>query len=352
MGVLINSNKENLLYLTIFLIIPKIGIIKKNIIIFFFSFLSNILKIKILFKSSMNKKEINEIEEKIKCKIKKKLGSGTYGDVYQAINQNKNSFALKIESSHHERLNSEMKIYKQFNNIVGIPDIYWYGTINDKNILALEYLGPTLEKLYDYCDKKFSLKTVLMIACQLIDRIKDIHSKNIIHRDLKPDNFLIGFGVNKSLIYIIDFGLSKYYLNNSRHIRYSKERSLTGSLRYASIRNHKGIEQSRRDDLESIGYILIFFLKGNLPWQGLKENEKYNKNELIYLKKRNTSLEVLCKDIPEQFLTYMKYCRLLEFQAKPDYDYLKKLFLDLFISSNFDVDFKFDWNVKINDSIT
>lgn len=292
----------------------------------------------------MNDEILQEIQKKLNCDIKKKLGSGTYGEVYKVENKNKKAIALKIETSSN-RLKQEMELYKNFKNCEGIPQIYWYGEIMKKNILALEYLGPTLEDLFDFCDNRFSLKTVLMIAIQLIDRIKNIHEKNIIHRDLKPDNLLIGFGKNKNIIYIIDFGLSKFY-QKSKHIKYSKDRSLTGSLRYASVRNHKGIEQSRRDDLESIGYILIFFLKGKLPWQGL-QSTNYSKNDSIYIKKRNTSLEELCRDLPEEFFKYMKYCRLLQFQSKPDYDYLKKLFIDLFITKEYDNDFLFDWTVKL-----
>ena len=224
----------------------------------------------------------------------------------------------------------------------GVPEIYWYGSIENNNILALELLGKTLEKLFEECGNKFSLKTVIMIAIQFIERLELIHKTNIIHRDLKPDNFLIGNGNMNQIIHIIDFGLSKEYkLKN--HIEYGKSASFKGSLRYSSIRNHKGIEQSRRDDLESIGYILIYFIKGKLPWMGLKTNDLKKRGEEVYTIKRNTSLETLCEGLPKEFMSYMKYCRLLQFKSEPDYTYLRNLFYNIFIQNNFKYDYKFDW---------
>ena len=293
----------------------------------------------------MELKEIKPIvESKLKCKIIKKIGSGTFGSVYQVTNKKNQSFALKIEDSNNKTniLEDEMNLYKNFKNVKGVPEIYWFGTIQNKNILALELLDSTLDKLFEKCNFQFSLKTVLMIAVQLIERIQIIHAKGIIHRDLKPDNFLIGCDQMSKVIHIIDFGLSKEY-KTENHIEYGKSSSFAGSLRYSSIRNHKGIVQSRRDDLESIGYILIYFLKGKLPWQGLKEKDLKKRGIATYHIKRNTSLEDLCKDIPEEFFKYMKYCRLLEFKSEPDYDYLKKLFFSIFVKKNLKYDYIFDW---------
>ena len=284
-----------------------------------------------------------------KYEIVKKIGSGSFGNVYKAIDKSTNEFvAIKIEDNNKNkvlRLEYEMELYKELDNIVGVPNIKYYSTIDEHNILIMDFLGPSLDDLFEFCECKFSLKTVCMIALQILDRIESIHTHNIIHRDIKPDNFLIGTGKTKNKIYIIDFGLSKTIISNDKHIEYKKSKSFTGSFRYSSIRNHKGIEQSRRDDLESIGYMLIFFLKGKLPWQGLKGSTKSKRSKQIFKVKRNTSILDLCKNIPKEFFDYIKYVRLLQFKEKPNYKFLKNLFINIFSNNNFIYDNIFDWNI-------
>lgn len=280
--------------------------------------------------------------------IIKKIGNGSFGQVYKGISKNDNELvAIKIENnSSISRLELEMKLYNELSRDKGVPNIKWFGKISQNPILIMDYLGPNLDDLFDFCKRKFTLKTVLMIALQILNRIEFVHNNNIIHRDIKPDNFLIGTAKNKNIIYIIDFGLSKKFCQNKdNHIEYKKGRNFTGSFRYSSIRNHKGIEQSRRDDLESIGYMLIYFLKGNLPWQGLKGSTKSKRSKNIFNIKRNTSLEELCENIPEEFFLYMKYCRLLRFKENPNYNYLKNLFIDLSKKKNIILDDIYDWNL-------
>lgn len=132
----------------------------------------------------------------------------------------------------------------------------------------MDLLGPSLEDLFNYCKRKLTLKTVLLLADQMLQRIEAVHAKHFMHRDIKPDNFLMGNPTDKNLLYIIDFGLAKKYLisKTGEHIPYRDGKNLTGTARYASLNTHKGIEQGRRDDLESIGYVLLYFLKGELPW--------------------------------------------------------------------------------------
>ena len=211
----------------------------------------------------------------------------------------------------------------------------------------MDLLGPSLEDLFNRCGRRFSLKTVLMISDQVLLRIEYIHSKSFIHRDIKPDNFLIGRGRRANVIYVIDFGLAKRYRDPKTHVHimYRENKHLTGTPRYASINNHLGIEQSRRDDLESLGYVFMYFLRGALPWQGLRANTKKQKYQKIMEKKMATPIDLLCKGFPDEFRIYFEYCRALRFADKPDYSYLRRLFKDLALRNEINYDGEFDWVV-------
>ncbi|GAA0154704.1 non-receptor serine/threonine protein kinase [Lithospermum erythrorhizon] len=233
------------------------------------------------------------------------------------------------------------------NIAAGIPNVRWFGAEGDYNILVMDLLGPSLEDLFSFCSRKLSLKTVLMLADQMINRVEFVHSKSFLHRDIKPDNFLMGLGRRANQVYIIDFGLAKKYRDSSthQHIPYRENKNLTGTARYASMNTHLGIEQSRRDDLESLGYVLMYFLRGSLPWQGLKAGTKKQKYDKISEKKVSTSIEALCRGYPSEFASYFHYCRSLRFEDKPDYAYLKRIFRDLFIREGFQFDYVFDWTI-------
>jgi len=181
----------------------------------------------------------------------------------------------------------------------------------------------------------------------MIARVEYMHTRGFLHRDIKPDNFLMGLGRKASQVYVIDYGLAKKYrdLQTHKHIPYRENKNLTGTARYASVNTHLGVEQSRRDDLESLGYVLMYFLRGSLPWQGLKAGTKKQKYDKISEKKMLTSIEALCKSYPSEFITYFHYCRSLRFEDKPDYSYLKKIFRDLFIREGYQHDYVFDWTV-------
>ncbi|XP_053438277.1 casein kinase I-like [Nycticebus coucang] len=181
----------------------------------------------------------------------------------------------------------------------------------------------------------------------MISRIEHICSKNFIHRDDKPHTFLTGLEKKGNLVYIIDFGLAKKYQDarTHQHVPYQENKNLTGTARYASISTHLGIEQSRRDDLESLGYVLLYFNLGSLAWQGLKAATKRQKYQRISEKKMSTSFEVLCKGYPSQFSTYHHFRRSLQFHDKPDYSNLRQLFCNLFHPQGFSYDYVFDWNM-------
>uniref|UniRef100_K3X4G2 Casein kinase I n=1 Tax=Globisporangium ultimum (strain ATCC 200006 / CBS 805.95 / DAOM BR144) TaxID=431595 RepID=K3X4G2_GLOUD len=270
-----------------------------------------------------------------KFRLGRKIGSGSFGDIYLGTNMTSGEeVAIKLESvkSKHPQLLYESKIYKILNGGLGVPNLRWFGVEGEYNVMVIDLLGPSLEDLFNYCGRRFQLKTVLMIADQLLCRLEYCHSKNFIHRDVKPDNFLIGLGKRAQICHVIDFGLAKKYRDpkTHQHIPYRENKNLTGTARYASINTHVGIEQSRRDDLESLGYVFMYFIRGSLPWQGLKANTKKQKYEKIMEKKMNTPIEVLCKGYPAEFRAYFEYCRALRFDDKPDYAYLKRLFKELF----------------------
>ncbi|KAJ3682352.1 hypothetical protein LUZ60_014925 [Juncus effusus] len=285
-----------------------------------------------------------------KFKLGRKIGSGSFGELYLGVNvQTTEEVAIKLESvkSKHPQLQYESKVYMLLQGGTGIPHLKWFGVEGEYNIMVIDLLGPSLEDLFNYCNRKFSLKTVLMLADQLINRVEYMHSRGFIHRDIKPDNFLMGLGRKANQVYIIDYGLAKKYrdLQTHKHIPYRENKNLTGTARYASVNTHLGVEQSRRDDLESLGYVLMYFLRGSLPWQGLKAGTKKQKYDKISEKKMLTPVEVLCKSYPAEFISYFHYCRSLRFEDKPDYSYLKRLFRDLFIREGYQFDYVFDWTI-------
>lgn len=367
--------------------------------------------------------------------------------------------AIKLESikSKHPQLLYESKLYKILAGGVGIPNVRSFTVEGDYNVMVMDLLGPSLEDLFNFCNRKFSTKTILIVAEQLVrrlrlrqgraaprcrgqqqvgwgrvarvaerghdtgrasvptrlaaarrigsvvsrrinsvvssvvrgvapvptgpcaclarvrrrthapqltavcpgrspplsplaqlQRVEYIHYKSFIHRDIKPDNFLIGLGRKANQIYVIDFGLAKKYRDpkTHQHIPYRENKNLTGTARYASINTHLGIEQSRRDDLEALGYVLMYFLRGSLPWQGLKAATKKQKYDMISEKKMSTPVEILCKGYPNEFAVYLNYCRSLRFADKPDYSYLRKLFKDLFFREGYQYDHVFDWTIQ------
>ena len=276
--------------------------------------------------------------------VTKYINSGSFGHVFEAKNNKTGDIvALKIpikEKNGEKWLLEEAKVYKILNSKIkehddiGISKMKVIKHKND-NIIVMDLLGDSLETLL-VKRKRFKLKTIILLAIQMINVLKYIHNCGYIHRDIKPDNFVIG-KKNYNKLYCIDFGLAKSYIkkDDNQHIDFKDGNKFCGTARYASISAHIGHEQSRKDDLEAIGYILIYLYNGNLPWQGIKHKEKKEKYRLICEKKQKISEEELCKQLPKEFLVYLKYVRNLEFNEKPYYTALSRMFQKLYDSKKY-----------------
>lgn len=197
----------------------------------------------------------------------------------------------------------------------------------------MELLGPSLEKLFTFCRRKFSLKTVLLLGDQMVRRIEHLHQMCHIHRDLKPDNFVID-AKNGIDIYLIDFGLARRYCHTvddkTEHVKQMQLKSFTGTARYASINAQQQFTTSRKDDLESLAYILVYFLKGRLPWQQVPKvspnglTPKQRKEKILEIK-MSTKVSDICKGLPHEFQSFISYCRKLKFDEAPCYGFLRRL---------------------------
>ncbi|KAI8636819.1 kinase-like domain-containing protein [Parasitella parasitica] len=291
----------------------------------------------------------------IHFKVGKKIGQGSFGIIYQGTNLlNNEQVAIKFEprNSDAPQLRDEYRAYKIMAGSSGIPKAYYFGQESLHNILVIDLLGPSLEDLFDLCGRTFSVKTVAMLAIQMISRVESIHEKDMIYRDIKPDNFLIGRpgSTQENDIFVVDFGMAKLFRDKrtKQHIPYKERESLSGTARYMSINTHLGREQSRRDDLEALGHVFLYFLRGSLPWQGIRVRTNKQKYEKIGEKKQTIGIRSLCGGYPNQFVKYLQYCRKLSFDETPDYIWLKKLFADLIKELGVRDDGIYDWTL-LND---
>ena len=260
------------------------------------------------------------------------------------------------------RLKSEMQIYSEFNKrilnspYIGIPKVYDLFEKPSGNYLVLEMLGPNLEVLWEKCGKKFSLKTTLQIAIRMLDLIEYIHSFSYIHMDVKPQNFSIGKGKADKKLYLIDFGIAHPFITeNGEHLPWKEDyMGLRGTQVYVSTWIHHGVEASRRDDIISIGYCLIRFLKGTLPWEDYELPKNCRPGfaptqltlDLLAMKMKEKEEKTFVSSLPEEFCLYLDYAYELYFEQKPDYEYMRKLFIYLFKKNNFEEDNKFDWETS------
>lgn len=305
-----------------------------------------------------SKSLINERYTMDKC-----IGKGSFGEVYIGVDKvNKHLVALKVaDSTKKNILRHEYLIYQDLQNCNKsstkpplIPNIYWFGDHGDQSIMVMKYLGNSLEYLqHTYCSGKFGLKTALTVSLQVFDLLMRLHSCGYIHRDIKPDNFLIGIGPERSRIYLIDFGLAKRFKSESRvHIKLTENKKLTGTARYASINSHRRRELSRRDDLESLGYLMIYFIKGKLPWQGIPADTKEDKYEKIGDMKETYDLHRLCEGVPVEIYNFLAHVRSLDFKEKPNYHFLRSLLVNTFNRMGYNYDCHYDWEDAVNQEQT
>ena len=283
-----------------------------------------------------------------KYKAIKKLGEGSFGKVYKA-EYNNEYFALKFENKTKGQslLENEATIMTYLKG-PNIPLIKSFGYSGEYNILVMQLMDKSLEDIFNK-RKKFSVKTTCMLGYQMVNVLQYIHDRHIIHRDIKPDNFVMGANENNAHLYLLDFGLAKKYRSSRTLVQYPliKKKKLTGTARYASIHALEELEQSRRDDLESVGYVLMYFLRGGLPWQGLKIKSKEDRYKKILAKKKETSSEELCKGFPDEFREFVEYTRNLEYTEQPDYEMLRNKFVNLVTKKNGEnFDYIYDWTTE------
>ena len=329
--------------------------------------------------SNKTESQIQEYGDYI-CNNENPIGSGSFGQVLYGKHKNTSlEVAVKVISSDtsNDTIRKEINFSKQLQKIIGFPTIYYTCVYDKKNIIVESLLGPSLDKLFKYCGRKFPLKTVCLIGKEIVKRLEDMHERGILHRDLKPNNLTWG-NFNSSYnnisnynsinnicnnldiktIFLIDFGLSCSFLEgglNSKHYKIKENLSFVGTLRYASLNSHKGIRQSRRDDLESMIYILIYFLKGKLPWQDVKAKQKEERHKLITEIKSKVTIESLCENIPSEFAELLTYVKGLEFDEKPYYSKFYAFFHNLIDKLNKDLieerDYSYIWETLLVDNM-
>ena len=256
-----------------------------------------------------------------KYKLLEKIGEGSFGSIYKGENiRTKEYVAIKVEPIINDLklLKNESTIYQYLINNEGIPNVKWFGKDNINYYMVINLLGESLQSLKER-KHTFSLKLVLQIGIQIIFLLKMIHDKGIVHRDIKPDNFLFGLNNKNTKIYLIDFGFCKTFLNDNKHIEIKKTKNLIGSNNFASVNAHDFNELSRRDDLESLGYMLIYFYFGELMWKD------YSSNEIIKIMKNHIIND---ENIPKILIQYLKIIKCLEFKETPNYDLLINIFKD------------------------
>ena len=260
--------------------------------------------------------------------IDEEIGAGSFGKVYTALDKaNHTKVACKVEDKgERSRLAIEYSHYQSIRKrgVTMIPAIYTLLNTPRFNILVMELMKVSLSDIIEKHIGNIPISFIVKTSIDIMEIMKQVHTAGFIHRDIKPDNFMFN---KRDQLCIIDLGLAKRYIDkNGTHMPFRQDRELIGTARYASINMHQGFEPSRRDDMEAVGYMIMYMLRGSLPWQGLKKDKKTAHYNKIGDVKIYTSLDKLCNNYHGNFMKYIEYCRKLEFTAAPDYDYMISLF--------------------------
>eukprot|EP00928_Gymnodinium_smaydae_P088477 TRINITY_DN7255_c1_g1_i1.p1 TRINITY_DN7255_c1_g1~~TRINITY_DN7255_c1_g1_i1.p1 ORF type:complete len:325 (-),score=39.89 TRINITY_DN7255_c1_g1_i1:220-1194(-) len=283
------------------------------------------------------------------------IASSSRGHIYRGSHiETGEDVAVKLESvkASNMRLPHEAKMCKLLQGAAGVPIVHWYGVEGGYNALVMELQGPSLQDLFEYMGRRFSLKTVLMLADQMITRVENVHKQGLVHRNLKPGHFVIGLEEKAKELHLIDFGVADTYRDpvTQLHKPLQSDSYVAGTLRFSSINAHQGVMQSRRDDLESLTYVLMYFLCGGLPWQGIRTSSGAEAHKHVLKMKTSTSAEELCKQAPREFFDFCAYCRGLQFDEDPDYGYLKRSLRHSFFRQGYHCGTPFDWTRRARHS--
>jgi len=287
-----------------------------------------------------------------KFKVIKRVGKGSFGNIYLVVYNNK-LYAMKLEDINKEDYFVLEKELFLMSHLYGprIPYVKSFGNYGLYNVLIMEILGKSLEDIKSILpSKKMSIPCVCKLSYQMLQILEHIHKKSFIHRDIKPENFVMGLGSNSKFLFMIDFGFATTYRdpNTLAHAPFQKDVDIIGTPRFCSINTLKGFTQSRRDDIESLGYVIIYIAKGTLPWASIKSDNQEGLYNRILEVKSETTPEKLCKGLPPQFLEYINYARRMTFEQEPDYKYLRNLFLTALQNYGGKMDYCYDWDNSIN----
>jgi serine/threonine protein kinase len=289
----------------------------------------------------------------LKTRLVRLINGGSFGQIFLGETVTDSAqVAVKIEHpGQAEQLLYEGQVYRKLEGGPGIPKVWWYGMHGSMfNVLVMDLLGPSLHDLFMESGHKFSLKTVLMLVDQMLDCIQHVHARDFVHRDISANNFMMGLGEQSSKLFLVDYGLAKR-VNSSpgwntmkSRMMFKYVRPMVGTARFCSIFCHQGQEEARRDDMESLGYLWLYLLRGKLPWQGIAAATSMEKLEAILSVKLATSLQDLCAGLPEEFLTYMTFVRAMGQYDVPNYDAIKALFRALAAKEGIEYDYQYDWS--------